>query len=563
MTTLLPRLRLPGEKTNGLPLRVALLLLVLANLVAVWGPDVLIHDDAANLSRVRAQEFPTSLVRHGLVLASLSEWLAWNVMALSKEAARLLYVLLLMVPLAISLWTLFRDHFGIPLEAALAGAVIPMILPAQWTIPAFINGSYVLLGLLAMSAVLHQVAGFAAARGEGRRFAVRAVLLFLAATQLMDQALFFFPLIVYMLLAPGARRTGRPRLLIALGAVFTTKAAWFLLLPRTAAVPEPPGLGGMEDRIMEGLNSLLPLPAGMRDDGWPVIFYAILVAVAVVFSATVSARIRESPSGGTPPPSRPSVAYAYGALLLWFLGNALPFIFASRGVSVRHLFIAGFGFIAAAILSLQLVIRRFLPAPGRVAWAVAFTAIAASGLFRQIELGTVFRNLNENQKLIRSRLLALGPPPRAQVAVYLRNAKIYWGDWLQSSGHLSYMLTRDDVQGCIGGMRHYTTFYDPFQPAEQQYRSFFRGYSLHRPLFLFMQQGTRLRQFEFALRWETPPGGGRWALLQLDPRSGQISIRETGTGRKGLSGAIRRLPGTPAIAWFTPRTAFTGKRSIL
>ena len=60
--------------------------------------------------------------------------------------------------------------------------------------------------------------------------------------------------------------------------------------------------------------------------------------------------------------------------------------------------------------------------------------------------------MNQKQALIRNRLEKLRLPFESQVAVYINNATIYWGDWIQSSGHLAYMLDRDDVNGCIGGM---------------------------------------------------------------------------------------------------------------
>ena len=179
-------------------------LMVLFNLIAVWGPQVLIHDDATHFLSVKHHQYPVTLSEHGLMLAAASEWIAMNIMVQSKELVRLLYILLLMVPLSLSLYSLFRRKFDLPREVALAGAVVPMVLPAQWLIPAFTNGSYPLLGLLVMTLSLHRLTDFARLPGRETRDAAAATLLYLAATQLMEQALFFFPLLLFILFFPGA-----------------------------------------------------------------------------------------------------------------------------------------------------------------------------------------------------------------------------------------------------------------------------------------------------------------------------------------------------------------------
>lgn len=524
-----------NRKSHGTALALALLAVGLFNLVSVWGPQVLIHDDAAKYLFVQQGRFPLRLVRWGATLHAASEWLAWNIMARSKELARLLYILLWMIPLAWSLNRLYVKRLAMPAGAALAACAMPLLLPAQWVIPACINLSYVLPGLLVMTVCLHCLAGFAQTPAGGHWQAVAAVLLYLAATQLMDHALFFFPLLLFLLYYPGANRRGRSQLTIALTGVFLLKAAWVIVAPRPAAVPAAMP-GSRLANAIGTLGSMLPLPQAAREDWVPVVAIAALVACGAWLAGAFS---RGPASGNEGGPARPDPRLAWGAMVLWFACNLLPFLLLARKSSPRHMFIAAFGLIALLAMALQAIAFRLWPRRTGLPLIVALMAVGLTGACRWMEVGALYRELNSRQAILRQQLQEARLPAGAQVAVYLAGrARIYWGDWVQSTGHLSYMLRRRDVGGCIGPRGRYAVGYDPFRPQERRSRHFFRGFSSTRPLFLFVEHQGRLRQFEHALRWGDWNGPGSWSLLRADRKTGTLRTLRQGRGRGPLRQAL-------------------------
>ncbi len=536
----------------------ALLAVGLFNLVSVWGPQALIHDDAAKYLFVEQGRFPLRLVRWGSALHAANEWLAWNVMARSKELARLLYVLLWMVPLAWLLNRLFVRRLAMPVEAALAACAVPLLLPAQWVIPASINLSYVLPGLLAMTACLHCAAGFARGTASFRRQAIAAALLYLAATQLMDHSLFFFPLLLFLLYFPGASRRGRPLLTAALAGVFLFKAAWVILAPRPAAVPAAMAKSRLANAAV-ALGDMLPLPLALRR-GWAALAAVAALIACGAWLAGVFSRASASAQGGRPGSGRPGPRLAWGMMALWFAGNLLPFLLLARKSSPRHTFIAAIGLAALLAMALQAIVCRLWP--GRTRWfaAAALAIVALAGAWRWSEAGAVYRGLNARQAMIRSRLQEARLPAGSQVAVYLAGqARIYWGDWVQSTGHLHFMLRRRDVGGCIGPRSRYAVRFDPFRTQERRSRRFFRGFSLQRPLFLFVEHQGRLRQFAHFLRWGGWDGPESWSLHCADRRTGKITEKRRGRGTRSLDLALRELGKNGidprGVVWHAPLPA--------
>lgn len=531
-------------KPQAVALAVTLLAVGLFNLIAVWGPQALIHDDATLYNLAHQGWYPLNLVRHGLALYAAKEWLVWRMVARqSVELARLLYILAWMMPLAWLLHRLYRKRLGMPAAAALAACALPMLLPAQWMIPAFIVGSYVLPGLLAMAASLYFLAGFTQTPGSGGRQAAAAVLFYLAATQLMDHALFFFPLLLFLLYFPGARRRGRSGLTLALAGVFLFKAAWVLLAPRSATVPAPMP-GSRLANTFAAFGEMLPLPEALRQ-GWVPAAVAFALIAGGAWLAGVFSRATAPLGNNQPGPVRTDPRLAWGAMALWLAGNSLPFLLLARRSASRHMFIAAFGLAALLALALEAIARRLWPRKTALPLATALVIVGLAGAWRWSEAGAVYRGLNARQAMIRSGLQEARLPAGAQVAVYLGpGARIYWGDWRQSTGQLRYMLRRRDVAGCVGPRGRYAVHYDPFQERERGTGLFFRGFSLERPLFLFVERQGKLEPLEHALRWGDWDGPGSWALLQADRETGKIRALHQGRGREALRRALRELEKT-------------------
>ena len=234
------------------------LAVILFNLIAVWGLDFLLHDDPSWYGDVLAGRFPKVLNKASPLLA-YKEWMAWHIMVYSPQLARGLYVLFLMVPLSFIFYYLLHHQLGLSRWDALASAILPNILPYQWQIPAGINMSYPLLGLLlvllALISGLHYLAK--SAPGNWLRLVGAAVCYYLAC-HLMEQSLFLYPPLVLVFFGYTKRNRKHFWLVSLFSIIAADKLIRMIVLPRKAAVSVP--LEEIVNRIGLYFKWTLPSP---------------------------------------------------------------------------------------------------------------------------------------------------------------------------------------------------------------------------------------------------------------------------------------------------------------
>jgi len=554
--------------------------IVLFNLVAIFGPKVLFQDDAANYYNAVNGFFPFWLWKKGLFLCSQSEWISWNIMAFSPQLIRAMYVLFLLVPLSCVFYNLFRK-LGFPNNTAYTAAILPNILPAQNLVPAFLNGSYVLIGLLAMmgcffksftyldkpetfsrkgfwtsksfslAKVLGGVGNLALREGlfqkgsDQCKALLAAVLFLFISTQLMDQAVFFFPVLLFAVL--GYQKLKKEHLYLALSFIPAVlyKSVWVLLSPRKTT--EIVTLTGsiILSRIKYYFFAMLPLPDFLN----PYSDVVLITIIAIIITGLVltlktpgDSLIRQKPFSHLS--HRQFTLYIYGFLLAWTIGNIAAFITMSKFQTVRYSYIAAYGLNALLLISLHAIFKRIFMARLFLIDAVFIIIIFQSGLFRTVELKTYYDGLNQNQSHIQKNLSPFNLPMNSQIVMYITKGENHWGFWSTSSGHLKFILKRKDIDGLIGSKaKHYFTFYDPFNPKSRGYGTDDRmnGLSIDRPLFLFVQNKSGFKQYEYALQWQGKTREAPWTIYRVNRSTGAIVPFASGRGREEYLLKIKEL----------------------
>jgi hypothetical protein len=537
---------------------------VLFNCIAVFGPDVLLKDDAHMYNRVLNGQFPYFYWRSGLLLASLTEWAAWNIMVVSPQLIRAIYIIFLMVPLSWVIYRLFREKFGFPGVVAYTAAVLPNILPIQHLIPAFTNGSYVLAGLLVTLGCFY--AGFNYLHKQDKKSWIRlaaAAVIYLLSIQLMDQSVFFFPVLVFAFLGYTRFNKKHIYLIASLSLVFLFKAAWILLSPRGAATISNIPYRIMLERTEFYFLSMLPFPQWSREWSYlPVILFAAALITGFAFYIKKRAdgfHISASFSHMSP---RLYVLYIYAFLLLWTTANISVFIAFSPGQNIRYFYISAYGLNALLLLSIYPLLIKIFKKRKPLIVLVFILLITISGISRHIRLRSHYRRPNANQAMIIKNLETLKFPPNSQIAVYLTNSCGYaWGEWTQSCGHLKYMLKRNDIDGLIGDKKpfHYFNFYNAFsRKIQYPYKPKMQGLDIHRPLFLFVQESNRLKQYEYALQWKGKTKHAPWTILHVNKITGTISPFTSGQGLEEYGSTIKKLEkqgiSQSGILWGGPPT---------
>jgi len=517
------------------------------NLIAVFGLDSLLHDDPAMYRRVLSGRFPHGLVKFNLI-APFSEWLGWNIMAISPHLARGLYVLLLLVPLSCCFYHLWHRRFGFSRMTSFAAAVLPNILPMQWQIPAGINMSYVLWGLL--FAILSLILGmrYLEKSHPGHWLTLAAAsCCFLVATQIMEQALFLFP--PFFLAFWGYKKFAREnrRLLAAFSIIALVKLAQMLVYQRKAAHLIP--LEEIADRFGAFLQWVMPV-ADVPPLCAALIFFS---TIAAGFALQMRDR-RGAWEGGSVFSrftDRGQVIFFHGFFVFWILSTALPAILLSFFFSIRYATMSLFGASAIFVFSLQGMIEKLLPGRGKKAWLPVFSLIIiVSGISRFFYLEKVFALENANQAVIVRGLAERNLPVGSQiviVGIQGRGYKGFDGGWERSSGYLQFALKRKDLKGLIGP-RHASEYYNFDDHFNRQLRgwwprNYMTGLSLRTPVFLFCHAGGKrgLEQLEYALQWRGENCRASWTIYRFDKASGKSLPVVSGDGMKEYMTAIRQL----------------------
>jgi hypothetical protein len=532
--------------------------IILFNLMAIFGLDILLHDDPANYTLVLTGQFPWWGLEHSLI-APFTEWIGWNIMAYSPNLARGLYVVLLMVPLSFCFYYLLRYRLGFSRMTAYTAAVLPLILPGQWQIPAGINMSYVLWGLPVALAAL--IIGFQYLEKNTPKNLIRlasAVLCYLIATQIMEQAVFLFPPFVLAFWGYKKFAIKNIRLMAGFTIIAAIRLIQTIVNPRDAAVVHSIPLDEIAKRILLYFQWSLPFPN--IDPVCLIIIFMGIISVGFILYLK---------RPGTEPKTNRIFPYIF--LIVWAISTIFVFIFISRDYTPRYVFISSFGLNALFVFSIYVILKNVFH--GKFKWYIPVFAalIIFSGVSRYFTLKEIYTQVNTPFSIVQRDLNKMRLPSNSQIVIV--GVRGISGCWAISSGYLQFALKRKDVTGLVmwsgkstgGGYYNFDNHFDPQQRGwGPRYRM--TGLSTDQPVFLFRmnRKNAKLKQLEYALQWKGEKKDAPWTILRVDKVFGQIFPFVAGVGMDEYQSTIQQLQtrgiAQADILWGGPPTEEERKR---
>jgi hypothetical protein len=525
------------------------LIVVFFNLIGIFGCDVLLHDDPGWYMDVLEGRFPKGLIRYSTLIA-YKEWMAWNIMTYSPQLARGLYVLLLLAPISCCFYYLLHYKFGFSRLSALTASILPNILPYQWQIPAGINMSYTLWGLL--FAVFSLIMGFHYLEKTTPRNWMRllgAVLLYYIATQMTEQGVFLLPPLVVAFF--GCTRWSKKHAwLISL--FFITAAVKFIHI--VTSPRRPIYIASIDEMLKRfGIYIKLSLPFPDIEPVFAVIFCLTIIGIGYILYIK---------RPGLYSQARIHNWYLYPFFICWYVSAIFIFLIVPIGYTPRYTHTASFGLNALLIFSLYVIFKKGFLKKYKFHIFVFIGIIIYSGTFRYLHLKKVYAPLNNTQKIIIRELNKRALPLNSQVVIV--GVKEVWGGWKRASGYLKYALKRNDITGLIGSINssEFYNFDNHFDPRIRKFKKRFEmtGLSIDKPVFLFLllEKQQQLEQFEYALQWKGRTKNAPWTILKVDKKMGKILPFRSGIGMKEylltLEKLIKQGISQSDILWGGPPT---------
>jgi hypothetical protein len=525
------------------------LTVIFFNLIAIFGLEVLLHDDPMWYTLTLEGKFPKYLMKFS-PLSVYKEWIAWNIMAVSPQLARGLYVLMLMVPVSCCFYYLLHTKFGFSRLAAFTAAGLPNILPHHWQIPAGINMSYTLWGLLFL--LLALMMGFYYLEHSTPKNWLRllgAVILYSIALQLMEQALFLFPPLV--LAFWGYTKFNRKHIWLV-SCFFICAAAKFihwLIIPRKSITDV-----SLEEIITRiGLYFKWALPSPDIKPAFTIIAFTVIVIIGFLLAmrqTNTDENLIAINKDFSHWKKKGYFLYLYLFFICWAISGILVIILFSRPYQIRYVHISAFGLNALFILSLYVIVNRGLARKLKLYIPVLIGIIIFSGVYRYDVLDHYYSYLNHTRAIIVRELEKVNLPENAQVVITgIKNFPENWlpGGWERASGYLKHVLKRKDITGLIGPINssEYYNFDNHFNPHIRGFRekAQMRGLSIDKPVFLysFLEKQQKLKQFEYALQWNGRTKNAPWTILRVNKKTGEIKPFLVGTGLQGYLEKLKQL----------------------
>jgi hypothetical protein len=476
-----------------------------------------------------------------------------------------------MVPVSCCFYYLSRSSFGFSRPTAFAAAVLPVILPQQWEVPAGINMSYVLWGLL--FSLLSFMLGFHYLEKNTPHNWARltgALMCYLAATQIMEQSLFLFP--PFALAFWGYHRFNKKslRIIIAFSLVSLAKLVQISLYTRKTMQWMTPG--EVIERVGLYFQWALPVP------GIPPVFAAVIFLGIVLWgfilyfkhSVEEPAKETKSPTLFAHLPLKSRGIFFYGLFIGWSIITVSPGIVLSIVYTIRYTYISLFGAMAIFLFSLHTIILELFPGrekEKRLYIPLILILVIISGVSRYFYLKDILDLENTNQAVITRSLAKLKLPLHAQVVVVGIEGvglKGFDGGWERSSGYLKFAMKRKDLNGLISPI-HSSALYNfdnHFDPGLRKWRPryYMTGLAPEQPVFLFRldKRTGELNQLEYALQWRGDKKDAPWTILKVDKRTGKILPFASGAGMEEYLSTLEKLkkPGIRQsdILWGGPPT---------
>jgi hypothetical protein len=539
--------RLFGGQFPALAVYGAIVLVVVVfNLVAVFGLHALLQDDQALFYGIGEGSYPWWTYQRALFLP-LVHIPVLIVMHWSPALARLAVLLLFMAPISCLLYYLYTSKVGLEPLPAFAAAVLPNILPGQDLIPAFVDGSYSVYGLFFTLVAVAMACRYLEKGADAYLWLGAAVLTYFIASQLMEQSAFLFPPVAFLLAFCSSQRRKSVHIVSAFFLIAGYRTYQSLAHPFSAnTVPNTLQTSEIVRRATVSFRMSTPLPAFFQDAYYPSLSTAAAIGVLVLITIVGFYLGQRCESAFRPRKAfrersrRLFLVFLFSFFLIWFLSASTVFVSVSKYFTSRYMYLAAFGVCGALSCSVYGLLMWVLRQRKGFVAIVLVMLVAFIGYQRNEQLGRRFGELNGQQEQL-VRALRWHPLPRDSQIVFFGPVSapaVGIENWFCSSGYLRNALGRSDVQGLVATSA--ISFYDPFDKARRGWNYPMEGLDLDKPIFLFRKQAGSVRQYQYALQWvdagrdmEDLGVESSWNLYCFDPVSGAARRVKSGTGYEG------------------------------
>jgi hypothetical protein len=497
-----------------------------ANLYAVFGLEVLLLDDNARFYLYKNNLYtingPRAFIGLSLTLKTIPIYLFSNH---SVEVARLYVLTFYMVPLSLLFYHFNRKYLQLPVWVCLISSILVNIVPSQHTMPAFLDGSYHVPGMIAFLASLIYTSRYLNHDSFVKGNFVIACLLWLLVCDLMaEMGIFLYPVLLFFIYSSGAPLKRQLSIYIGSFTITALRIASYFQTVGLNPTNKPSSLTTEEiiRRITQSIQWWVPFET-TKSTSLLVALLLIAMTICLLLLAKKK-RIKRSVDL-----TRPISFYS-----LLFVSASLPFWLVSPFFSVRYFYIPYFGLTTIAIILLHdfAVLTKQNKQPIAVAAAIAL--FATYSIQRHHYNKDLFSTANDKKELIFDTLKKENILSRTNIALVNFNAGT-GGFHFWSSGYLQYLYQKPGVRGAIGPEYN---FYDPFNLKQCGYDHRMSCLDLSKDLIAYKWQGDISRRMEFFLQWMNPKKReSEWHLYTYEDEN-VLKILKSG---RGLTAYIKTL----------------------
>ena len=480
-----------NNKHEGIFAFLTILIIVgTSNYSSVFGLDILLGDDNARyLSFVNGtRDF--SLARGFFELAAYFKLLGiYLFSAVSVESARAFFLLFYMIPVSYLFYYYNRNYLKLSLWISLGSAVIINILPEQYLIPAFLDGSYPVPGMITFLVTLILIHSYLNERDVNYyKLAFSIIAWFIANDMNAELSVFLFPVIAVLIITDQSSLKRKLSIFIPVLSISFIRVYSYFNSRNAINTPVEHSLDEIKHRIIQSIDWWLPYKASQLEA--QVIYFTLF---AIVILGILFLLKKDE--------ARDKNLRALALYTTWFLSTGFPFWFLSKSFTVRYFYVSHIALTAIFFILTYQIIKHFIPRNKITIYIMLFFVLSFYGYQRNNYIQQKFDTKNKKNDFIISIIENENLGPNSQIAlVNIDNGT--GGKYIWSSGYFSYVLNDPNIRGIMG--REYN-FYNPFLEDNCLYVVDMSCLSSEKELIAFKvdMKTKHHKQMHYFLKWET------------------------------------------------------------
>jgi|GEM_PF-4180515 len=508
---------------NFLPYLIILCIILIFNIISIWGIDGLYQDDQEYYYRTYDKDLSDLRFSRNILHAIYTLEINKIASHISIYTARLIVLVFLLIPCSFLIYYLIKKHFKLISAVAIPIAILPFILPNETTIPAYISGSYTLMGI--MFALLS--INFILNKSESNRiwepnFILAIVFYFLAFE---STELFAFMLPVFLFLIFIFRKVTLKRVYLALffSSLAILKSYMIMRRPHGTVnnVRHQVSLDEINHRIIHFMDFINPFH-GLADPGFLNLLVIVIILTAIVillYKHQKLARLLQPLTQITVSNQKLMfLTYSFIFPVIWLIFSSLPFIIFTIYFPSRYYLVAGIALNFMLIVSLGIIFAtltyRKIPL-----FILLCLLIISAGYNRQQNFKKNHRKLNEQFSELSSILQNNRLPEGSQIVVttFFRNLTLGNGVTRRGKGVFQYIMKK---RGFAGQIMLEKSYYDPFKIYNNPWGFKNADIDTTRKTILlrcFHPNKNKNKRMHYALRWvDENEVSSPWTLYYID-----------------------------------------------